>query len=102
MTQIRELSDKIEEELEDAESYIKCAHRYKHHDEELANAYYDLSMQEMQHSNMLHEQGVRLIKEYKAEGHEVPASMQAVYDHLHEKHIERAALIKSMQAQFKE
>lgn len=102
MQQIRELSDHIEEELEDAEGYIKCAHKYKNHDRDLADMYYELSLQEVQHSMALHKQGVRLIEAYKAEGKTIPSAMQAVYDHLHEKHIEKAAQVKALQTQYRE
>lgn len=102
MQQIKEISERIEEEIEDAEKYVKCAIKYKQYDKELSDAYYDLSLQEMRHSNILHDQGVRLIEEYKAEGKTIPVGMQAVYDYLHEKHIEKANNVKALQTAYHE
>lgn len=97
---IKEISTHIEQELNDAEDYIKEALKYKETDRESAKMYYDLSMDEMRHADKLHNDGARLITEYKSMGNEAPPSMQAVYDYLHERHINHASQIKVMQAQF--
>ena len=51
---------------------------------------------------MLHDQVSRLIAQYRKEHGEPPAAMSAVYDYLHERHIEEAAEIKAMQAHYRE
>lgn len=97
---IKELADSIEEELEGSEQYIKKAIKYKNHDKELADMYYAMSLQEEQHAMELHKQGARQIELYKKEGHEIPADMQAIYDYLHERHIEKHNRVKLFQSQY--
>ena len=98
---INKLSDMIEEELKDAEKYIKCALNHKEDNINLANTFYKLSMEEMQHVNYLHEQVVALIEAYKKEHGDPPEAMRYLYKILHEKHIEHATEIKIMQASYK-
>lgn len=97
---IKKLSKQIEEELDDAEKYIRCAHKMKEEYPRLAETYYKLSLEEMNHMMMLHDQVVAIINEYKKD-HEVPPGMQALYDYLHEMHIEKAAQIKAWQDTYK-
>ena len=61
-----------------------------------------LSAEEMKHMQMLHNQVVKLIENYRKENGEPPASMLAVYDYLHEKFIEEAKEVKMMQQMYME
>lgn len=97
---IEKLSDMMEEEMEDAEKYIECAMNHKD-DMMLSKMFYDLSVDELKHANMLHENATRIINEYRQRGNEVQDDMQAVYNYLHEKHIERYNNIKLEQAIYK-
>ena len=97
---IKNIVEKIDDELMDAEKYIKCAHRVAEDYPQLANTYYQLSLEEMKHVTMLHEAVVSIINEYK-HNNEVPAGMQVLYDYLHERQIKWAAKIKAKQEQFK-
>ena len=54
----------IEEELKDAEKYIRCANDHKEDYPELADTFYKLSVEEIGHADMLHKQVVNLIMEY--------------------------------------
>ena len=101
MRLIAKFSDMIEEELNDAEKYIKCAMNYKEDRPNLATVFHKLSLEEMTHANMLHEQVVALITEYRKEHGDPPEKMQGIYEYLHKKHIEHANEIKIMQALFK-
>ena len=97
---IQAVVDKIDDELEDAEKYIKCARKTKENDPQLAETYYTLSLEEMKHMNMLHDQVVRIINDYKKD-HEVPAGMLEVYEYVHNKQIKWAAKIKAKQEAYK-
>lgn len=97
---IRRISEKIDEELHDAEKYIKCAYRVKEEYPQLANTYYQLSLEEMKHVTMLHDSVVRIINDYKREN-EVPEAMQILYDYLHDRQIKWAAKIKAKQEDYK-
>lgn len=91
MKQIKELAQNMEEELHDAHKYAEMALKYKGDDNSLAQMYYELSRQELEHSKKEHEQAARLIAEYKVKGNEVPAAMQAVWDWEHERMIDDEA-----------
>ena len=67
----------------------------------LADTYFKLSMEEMGHVTMLHDQVVKIITEYKKTA-EVPPAMQTLYDYLHGRQIKWAAKIKSKQDSFKQ
>jgi ferritin len=101
MQLISKLSDMIEEELNDSEKYIRCAMNHKEDNPTLAAAFAKLSSEEMGHVNILHEQVVNLINEYRKAHGDPPEKMQGIYDYLHKKHIDRANEIKVMQALFK-
>lgn len=97
---IKKLSEKIDDELLDAEKYIKCAYKTEEDDPQLADTYYQLSLEEMKHVTMLHEQVVRIIDTYK-QTNTIPEGMQFLYDYLHERQIKWAAKIKAKQEDFK-
>ena len=50
---------------------------------------------------ILHNEVVRLIEKHRKEHGEPPPAMQAVYDYLHEKQIEKAQEAKNFQAMYK-
>ena len=98
---ISKLSDMIEEELNDAEKYIRCAIDKKEEHPELAETFHKLSLEEINHADMLHKQVVNLITEYRKEHGDPPEKMQGIYDYLHKKQIDHANEIKVMQALYK-
>lgn len=99
---IKKLSKMIECEIEDAEKYIEKALKYKEERPELAKMFYSLSMDEMEHMSKLHGAVVEIIEEYRKEHGEPPKEMLFLYNYLHEKHIDDAAEVKTMQAMYKE
>lgn len=98
---IKELSDKIQDELHDANKYINAAYEHMDDQPQVADAYFKLSQEEMSHVNFLHEQVIRIINEYKATHDAIPAGMQAFYDMLHEQQIKKANKIKQKQEQYR-
>lgn len=98
---IKSIVSKIDDELEDAEKYIKCAFKVKESYPQLADTYYKLSLEEMKHMTMLHDQVVSIIESYK-KTKEVPPAMQVLYDYVHEREIKWAAKIKARQDSFKQ
>ena len=98
---IKDLSGYIDEEIHDSKKYIKQALEHKEENPELAKLFYNLSLQETEHMNMLHKQVVDIIQNYRKTNGEPPAPMMAVYDYLHERQIENAAEVKAMQSMYK-
>lgn len=101
MKVIQILSDKIQEEIGDARAYVKLAIEYKESYPELARELYNLSLQEMDHMNVLHNQVTMLIQRYRETNGEPPADMMAVYDYLHKQQIEKAHSVKILQSMYK-
>lgn len=98
---IKKLADLINDELEGAEEYIKCALLHKEDNPSLAKVFYDISMQEMHHVEMLHAEIVKMIEKHRQEKGEPPAVMLAVWEYAHEKHIEESKEIKLLQAEYR-
>lgn len=101
MKLIKELTERIEEEIDGAEEYVKEAIKLKHEHPSLAKTLYDISNQEMSHIDMLHAEVVKLIEEHRRTRGEPPAPMMAVYQYLHERHIDKANNIRMLQNEYK-
>ena len=99
---IKVLSDRIKDELQDAKSYAKMAIEYKEEYPELSRTLYNISTQEMEHMNLLHNEVAALIKRYRETNGEPPADMLAVYDYLHKEQIEKAVEVKTLQNMYKD
>ena len=98
---IKCLSEKIEDELQDAADYIDLAMRWKQDEPETAEMFYELSTEEMGHMEKLHKEVTELIEEYRKEHGDPPKEMMTLYDYLHEKHIATATQIRIKQGIFK-
>ena len=99
---IEKLSEFVEEEIADAEKYVKLALEYKGTNDELAKVFYVLSTEEMEHMNKLHNSVMNLINEYRAKNGDAPPEMKMVYDILHKRHIDCAGTVKALQMLYKE
>jgi len=99
---IKCLTEKIREELEDAESYIDLAIAWKSEDPAAAELFSELSAEEMGHMEKLHAEVVDKINVYKEENGEPPKGMMVLYEYLHEQNTEKAMRIKVKQAMFRE
>lgn len=98
---IRCISEKIREEIKDAEAYIDLATEWKDEKPEVAEMFYDLSTEEMGHAEKLHEAVKDLIKEYREENGEPPERMLALYEFTHEEQMKDSMRVKVKQAMYK-
>ena len=98
---IKELIEEMDDELKGAGDYADRALLYKNTDKVLADMYYNMSLQEMNHHNELHNAVVRMITKYRETNGEPPEAMKAVYDWEHKKDIARAKDVKAAQALYK-
>ena len=94
MKDIQMLSDMIEEEIEDAGKYAKCALEYKETNSAMADTFFKLANEEIGHADSLHKQVMMLVSEYKKTVGEPPADMLAIYKYLHGKHIDKLSEVK--------
>ena len=101
MKYIKIITNQIEEELEGADSYISMAIARKDDYPSLSKVLYDISLDEMHHVDLLHGEVVKMIEDYRRTKGDPPEAMMAVYEYLHEKHIEFAARIRVLQAEYK-
>ena len=99
---IQELSDYIEEEINDAIKYAKMAIARRDEYPLLAEAVYKISDEEIKHMGILHGQVAAIIADYRKKNGEPPEPMQVLYNVLHRKHIEHAAEAKAYQSLFKD
>ena len=101
MKLIQMLCEMVDEEIGDAYKYAKCALEYKDTHPNLSKVFFDLSAAEMQHMTMLHTEVTKLIEKYRQEKGEPPEGMKAVYDYLHQKQIDKAAEVKTLQGMYR-
>lgn len=101
MKLIKRLEERIEEEIHDQKSYAKMAIELKDSHPALAQVLFNISVQEEGHAVALHGEVVKIIEQYRKEHGAPPATMLAVYDYLHERHIEKAAEAKHYQEVYK-
>ena len=62
---------------------------------------YNISSQEEGHANALHNEVVKIIEQYRKEHGAPPPAMQAVYDYLHERHVDDMANARHYQETYK-
>lgn len=102
MKVIKEVSKDIECALDKAEHYAKQAILYKTDYPTLAQRYINDSATMLDIMNGLHSDIVNIINDYRKTEGEPPAPMQAIYDYMHERFIEKAAAVKNLHDLFKQ
>lgn len=93
---------RIMDEIKDAKGYAMKALELKNSDPDQASTLYNLSIDEMNHMNILHGIVVKLIEDYRKTKGDPPADMLARYNYLHEKQIKKATKVKTLQMMYKE
>lgn len=101
MNLLEKLSDMIDEELTDADKYIRCAVNYKTENPSLADVFYGLSLDEMKHATTLRQQVSLLMDSHRRQEGEISEGLQTLHDYLHKKHVEREMEVKAMQSIYK-
>lgn len=97
---IKCLCEDIESTLDTAEDCIKQAIMYKEEYPAASRAFYNKSTTLMDTIKLSHDAVVALIEGYKKEKGEPPAPMMAIYNYMHERHINKAAAIKALQEMY--
>lgn len=101
MKLIRDLEELIEEEVSDIKKYAKMANEVREEHPQLAQVLYNISTQEENHQQMLHGEVVKIIGDYRRAHGDPPASMIAVYDYLHKRHVEKLTEAKLLQEMYR-
>ena len=99
---IQEVTELIHEEIEDVKKYAELAAKVKAEHPSLAQVFYTLSAQEDSHQAALHAEVVKIIEQYRRTNGQPPANMLAVYEYLHNRQIEKALEVKTLQNMYKE
>ena len=99
---IKCVTEKIKEELQDGDSYIDLAIRWKDEQPETADLFYELSAEELGHMQRLHDAVTELIRDYRDKNGDPPKIMLTLYDELHKKQVEDTMKVKVKQAMYKE
>ena len=101
MKLIKYLEDAIEEEIEGVKGYAKKAVELKDEHPNLAQVLYNISVQEDAHQAALHKEAVKIIEDHRRMHGEPPAAMMAVYEYVHQKHIDALADARRYQDVYK-
>ena len=98
---IKKLEDLIADEIHDVKKYAEMAAELKDDHPSLAQVLYTISTQEESHQAMLHNEVVKIVEEYRRKNGEPPQPMLAVYQYIHQKHVENLAEAKRYQDIYK-
>ena len=99
---IKELDELIEDEIHDIKKYAKMAAELKEEHPALAQVLYNISTQEDAHQSALHGEVVKIIENHRKMHGEPPAAMMAVYEYVHQKHIDKMAEARRYQEIYRE
>ena len=101
MKLICELSEAISDEISDIRKYARWAEDLKDSHPNLSQVLYNISTQEDGHQAAIHNEVVNIIEEYRKKHGDPPPAMQAVYDYLHQKSIDKLAEARMYQEIYK-
>lgn len=98
---IEVLSEHIEDELRDAQTYAKLALEYKETEPELSQLFYKLSGEEMTHMDALHKRVVMYMEHYRQTHGEPPEGMRALYEFVHKRELAQAGEVKRLHSLYR-
>jgi hypothetical protein len=101
MVIIRNISHDIQEKVKEADRDIRKAIELKHEYSDLANNYYEFSVERMKEALELHEEVVKIIDDYKSSGKTTPTVMQEMWDFQHRVILEDTENVKVLQEYYK-
>ena len=101
MKLIKKLEELVDDEIHDVKKYAKMAAELKAEYPSLAQVLYTISTQEDTHQAAIHTEAVKIIEDYRKKHGEPPAPMMAVYEYLHQKHIDNLAEARRYQDVYK-
>lgn len=93
---IKELVERIDDEIQGAKDYVLLAQRVKLEHPRIADKLVELAETEMQHAKILHGEATKAIEQVRARDGEPPAAMLAVYEYEHEKQVKCAAEVRQL------
>ena len=100
MKLILKLSNRIDEEIEDARWYAKCALKYKSKNKSLADVMYQISTEEVRHANLLHGEVTKIIEDYRAKNGQPPEIMLQLYNYVHDQSIAAMNEVQTLQQMY--
>ena len=102
MDRLKLLYSLIDDELADSMKYGEKAMKYKDTNHAMAELFYSLSLEEMKHKNMLHNQLVKEMQECIALHGDKESEIHAVYDVMNERQVEWENSIRNYQAAYRD
>ena len=102
MERLKLLFSLIDDELADSMKYGEKAMKYKDTEPAMAELFYSLSLEELKHKSMLHNQLIKEMQNYIALHSEKEEEVQAVYDVLNERQVEWENSIRHYQSAYRE
>lgn len=97
MKVIKDLADKIKDEICDAKNYAeKYVYEKVSNNSSNANKYKEMANDELKHAGYLHEMVVSEINKVKASGIKYPTEMEERWKNVHDEYVDKAAWVKQM------
>ena len=101
MKLIRDLEEMIEDEIHDIKKYAMMATKVKDEHPGLAQTLYNISVQEDAHHAALHNEVTKIVEEHRRTHGAPPPEMLAVYEFMHNRHIDKLAEARKYQDIYK-
>lgn len=102
MKEIKDFADDMKDELGDAEKYAKRALYYKDKDPEAAQLYFELSGEEIQHKNRIHDLALKYVQKASESGSPLVPGMKSRYEEEHDDLIEAEKGVRILREMYTE